>query len=133
MFIKKNNIYKSLNQKGEKINRPWIITLFCFTGTLWLFLIFLGIIGLISILKNNFNIINLIKLFLEISLFIVGIIALRLYWLMKKKAVFLLGIAAGIEMGFNFLYGIWPLSLSCGCDFPIILTILGILYYKKMN
>lgn len=119
--------------KNQKINRPWIITLFCFTGIFWLLFIFLAIIGIYLNLKNNFNIIELIRLILEINLFISGIISLRFYWLMKKEAVFLLGIVSGLEIGFNFLYGLLPISFICGCDYPIILTILGLIYFKQMK
>ncbi|MGC8775959.1 MAG: hypothetical protein ACP5QN_01435 [Minisyncoccia bacterium] len=124
------NPQKTLQNKNK---RPWIITLFCFTGIIWLFLIFLGIIGLITIAQNNFNTYNLSRLIIEIIVFISGAIALRLYWLMRKKAVYILGVVSGFEIIFSLMSGVWPLSFSCGCDFPIILTILGLIYIKEMN
>lgn len=138
--MNKNKIEISENElHNQKINRPWIITLFCITGIIWLFLILLGIIGMVIEptnqfkLKEKFELLDLFRLIIEITLLITGIISLRFYWLMKKKGVLLLGIVAGLEISFNFLYGIWPLSFSCGCDFPIILTILGLIYFKQMN
>jgi xanthine/uracil permease len=133
--MENNLISKNNSKSGSNPNkkRPWIITLLCFLGILWLFLMFLGIIRISAILKQNFNFNTLIQLIIEIMVFIIGIISLRLYWRMKRKAIYLLGFTSGFEIIFNSINGVWPLSLSCGCDFPIILTILGLLYIKQMD
>lgn len=122
-----------MNNQSLKIKRPLIITIFCVSGIIWLFMIFLGIIGFLSNIKQNYGFLNIIRLIIEVLFFIFGIVALRLYWLMKKRGVWILALISGIEIIFDFYYGIWPLSLACGCQFPIILTILGLIYLKKMN
>lgn len=121
------------NQKIEKnkINRPWIITLFCILGALWLAIIFIGIIGILKFdISNNFKIIWLI---IEGLVLILGIIALKYFWLMRKRGIYLLITISGIEIIWSLWNGLWPLSLSCGCEFPIILTILGLIYFKEMS
>jgi hypothetical protein len=52
---------------------------------------------------------------------------------MKKAGIYILGIISSVEIILNLLNGVWPLSLSCGCEFPILLTILGLLYRKQME
>lgn len=125
-----------MNNQGNrnvKTKRPLIITIFCILGTIWLFMMLLGIYGFILNIQKNYNFLNTLRLIIEILLFVFGIIALRFYWLMKKRGVWILGLIAGIEIVFNLYYGFWPLSLACGCQFPIILTILGLIYFKQMS
>lgn len=122
-----------MNNQSLEIKRPLIITIFCILGIIWLFIIFLGIVGIFLNIKQNYSFLNIIRLIIEVLFFILGIVALRLYWLMKKRGVWILALISGIEIIFNFYYGIWPLSLACGCQFPIILTILGLIYLKKMR
>lgn len=115
-----------------KFQRPLIITIFCLIGIIWLFLIFIGIIGILINLKEV-NILIIIRVIIEISIFIIGIIALRLYWLMKKEGVLMLALISGTEIISSLFSGNWPLSLACGCQFPIIFTILGLIYLKQMS
>lgn len=122
-----------MNNQDLKIKRPLIISIFCVLGIIWLFIIFLGIVGMIINIKQNYGVLNIIRLIIEILLFIFGVMALHLYWLMKKRGVWILALISGIEIIFNFYYGIWPLSLACGCQFPIILTVLGLIYLKQMS
>jgi tryptophan-rich sensory protein len=120
-------------EKGESKNkRPLIITFLCIIGIFWLILYFLGLINLI-LTTNEKSINNAINLFIEIITFLYAIIAIRLYWQMKKAGIYILGIISSVEIILNLLNGVWPLSLSCGCEFPILLTILGLLYRKQME
>ena len=139
MKNKKENLLENIasdktgEDKKENIEkRPWIITFFCIIGIFWLILYFLGLLSFI-VTKNFRETGNAFDLFIELITFFYAIIALRLYWQMKKAGVYILGIISLIEIILNLVNGFWPLSLSCGCEFPIILTILGLIYRKQMN
>jgi len=139
MENKKENLLESIDsaKTDEKTKenigkRPWIITFFCIIGIFWLILYFLGLISLI-LTKNFRDTENAFNLFIELITFFYSIIAIRLYWQMKKAGVYILGIISSIEIILNLLNGVWPLSLSCGCEFPLLLTILGLIYRKQMN
>jgi tryptophan-rich sensory protein len=121
-----------MEKEESKNKRPLIITFLCIIGIFWLILYFLGLINLILTI-NEKNINNAINLFIEIITFLYAIIAIRLYWQMKKAGIYILGIISSVEIILNLLNGVWPLSLSCGCEFPILLTILGLLYRKQME
>ena len=139
MKNKKENLLENIDSdkagedKKENVKkRPWIITFFCIIGIFWLILYFLGLLSFI-VTKNFRETGNAFDLFIELITFFYAIIALRLYWQMKKAGVYILGIISSIEIILNLLNGIWPLSLSCGCQFPILLTILGLIYRKRMS
>jgi tryptophan-rich sensory protein len=139
MKNKKENLLENIasdkagEDKKENIEkRPWIITFFCIIGIFWLILYFLGLLSFI-VTKNFRETGNAFDLFIELITFFYAIIALRLYWQMKKAGVYILGIISSIEIILNLLNGVWPLSLSCGCQFPILLTILGLIYRKRMS
>jgi len=121
-----------MEKEESKNKRPLIITFLCIIGIFWLILYFLGLINLI-LTTNEKSINNAINLFIEIITFLYAIIAIRLYWQMKKAGIYILGIISSVEIILNLLNGVWPLSLSCGCEFPILLTILGLLYRKQME
>jgi tryptophan-rich sensory protein len=124
---------KTKSNEKEKIKkRPWIITLFCIIGIFWLVLYFLGLVSFI-VTKNFRGAGSVFDLFIELITFFYAIIAVRLFWQMKKAGIYILGIISSIEIILNLLNGVWPLSLSCGCEFPILLTILGLIYRKQMN
>jgi hypothetical protein len=129
------NIASNKAGKDRKENigkRPWIITLFCIIGIFWLVLYFLGLVSFI-VTKNFRDIGNAFDLSIELITFFYAIIAVRLFWQMKKAGIYILGIISSMEIILNLLSGTWPLSLSCGCEFPILLTILGLLYRKQMS
>jgi hypothetical protein len=139
MKNKKENLLENIasNKAGgdEKENirkRPWIITLFCIIGIFWLVLYFLGLVSFI-VTKNFRDVGNAFDLYIELITFFYAIIAIRLFWQMKKAGIYILGIISSIEIILNLVNGVWPLSLSCGCEFPIILTILGLIYRKQMS
>jgi len=139
MKNKKENLLENIasdkagEDKKENVKkRPWIITFFCIIGIFWLILYFLGLLSFI-VTKNFRETGNAFDLFIELITFFYAIIALRLYWQMKKAGVYILGIISSIEIILNLVNGFWPLSLSCGCEFPIILTILGLIYRKQMS
>jgi tryptophan-rich sensory protein len=139
MKNKKENLLENIasdkagEDKKENVKkRPWIITFFCIIGIFWLILYFLGLVSFI-VTKNFRETGNAFDLFIELITFFYAIIALRLYWQMKKAGVYILGIISSIEIILNLLNGVWPLSLSCGCEFPILLTILGLIYRKRMS
>ena len=139
MKNKKENLLENIasdkagEDKKENVKkRPWIITFFCIIGIFWLILYFLGLLSFI-VTKNFRETGNAFDLFIELITFFYAIIALRLYWQMKKAGVYILGIISLIEIILNLVNGFWPLSLSCGCEFPIILTILGLIYRKQMS
>ena len=139
MKNKKENLLENIasdkagEDKKENIKkRPWIITFFCIIGIFWLVLYFLGLVSFI-VTKNFRGAGNAFDLFIELITFFYAIIAVRLFWQMKKAGIYILGIISSIEIILNLLNGFWPLSLSCGCEFPIILTILGLIYRKRMS
>ena len=139
MKNKKENLLENIasdkagEDKKENVKkRPWIITFFCIIGIFWLILYFLGLLSFI-VTKNFRETGNAFDLFIELITFFYAIIALRLYWQMKKAGVYILGIISSIEIILNLVNGFWPLSLSCGCQFPILLTILGLIYRKQMS
>jgi len=139
MKNKKENLLENIasdkvgEDKKENVKkRPWIITFFCIVGIFWLILYFLGLLSFI-VTKNFRETGNAFDLFIELITFFYAIIALRLYWQMKKAGVYILGIISLIEIILNLVNGFWPLSLSCGCQFPILLTILGLIYRKRMS
>jgi hypothetical protein len=139
MKNKKENLLENIasnktesNKKEEIKKRPWIITLFCIIGIFWLVLYFLGLVSFI-VTKNFRDVGNAFDLSIELITFFYAIIAVRLFWQMKKAGIYILGIISSIEIILNLLNGVWPLSLSCGCEFPIILTILGLIYRKRMS
>jgi len=139
MKNKKENLLENIasdkaeEDKKENVKkRPWIITFFCIIGIFWLILYFLGLLSFI-VTKNFRETGNAFDLFIELITFFYAIIALRLYWQMKKAGVYILGIISLIEIILNLVNGFWPLSLSCGCQFPILLTILGLIYRKRMS
>jgi len=121
-----------MEKEESKNKRPLIITFLCIIGIFWLILYFLGLINLI-LTTNEKSINNAINLFIEIITFLYAIIAIRLYWQMKKAGIYILGTISSVEIILNLLNRVWPLSLSCGCEFPILLTILGLLYRKQME
>jgi len=139
MQNKKENLLEDIspskakqNQEKKTEKRPLIITFLCIIGIFWLILYFLGLISFI-LTKNFKSAGDAFHLFIELITFFYGIIAIILYWQMKKAGIYILGIISSIEIILNILNGFWPISLSCGCEFPILLTILGLIYKKQMS
>jgi hypothetical protein len=121
-----------MEKEALKNKRPLVITLLCIIGIFWLILYFLGLVNFI-LTKNFRDTENVFDLFIELITFFYAIIAIKLYWQMKKAGIYILGIISSIEIILNLLNGVWPLSLGCGCKFPILLTILGLIYRKQMS
>ncbi len=127
----KNIKEKIYENKNQSIKRPLLITFLGYIGILWLIMVLLGIIGIIGFIKQNK--LSIAHLIIEIVIFASGIFALKLYFQMKRKSIYIFSAISGIDIIWNFSQGIWPLFLNCGCEFPLLVILSGLIYFKQMN
>lgn len=127
----KNIEEKIYENKNQPIKKPFLITFLGYVGILWLIMVFLGIVGIIGFIKQNK--LSLLYLIVEIIIFAFGIFALKLYFQMKRKSIYIFMVISTVDILLNFSQGIWPLSLQCGCEFPLLIVLSGLLYFKQMN
>jgi hypothetical protein len=126
-----NNLKDNLTENNNLKKRPFLISFLSYVGILWLILIFLGIIGILGLIKKNQA--SFSYLFFETIIFILGILGIKWFFKMNKKGVYTLALISIIDIYLSLSQGIWPLTLNCGCEFPLLATISGLIYFKEMK
>lgn len=117
----------NINEQG-KIKRPVVLTIFCILGFLGLAFGFISIFlvpDVVSQLTSRSSLYLPITIILSLSM----IVSLVGYWKMRKWGVYLYSVATGI----NIVYGLSINTPIYNSLFPVIITILGWIYLKRMT